>query len=442
METSLHFTPATGWLNDPNGLIEHRGLHHFFFQHNPHELVMRDMCWGHASSPDLLTWTEHPLALTPGPAGSYDEGGCWSGCAVEAADGVVIVYSANKDGIQLPCLARALDDELITWRKDAANPVIDHRPPVDGMTDMRDHSVRWDGRQWRQVLAGGAAGEGMLLGYSSTDLVHWSWDGIVLRASDAGLIGQVWECPDVFELDGQVVAVISVMGRGRSPVIWVTGTLDGPRIVPLRWGLVDYGDRLYAPQSYSDHRGRRIMFGWLQTQRDPADLGQANLGVASLPRILSVVDGRLDQRPAVEIQARRGEAEKFSFVGGEATLAVPIAAVSALEVQLSCESGDDLLGLTVEFEDQAGHRLPVDLAVFSTPEPFLVPDERLPGRRAPLSTTIIFDAGIVEVFLDDGRAAALSDARLVDVGHLRITRAGAGPVDVTVWPLTAPAGTG
>jgi hypothetical protein len=36
---------------------------------------------------------------------------------------------------------------------------------------MRDHSVRWDGERWRQVVAGGASGVGMLFAYSSDDLV-------------------------------------------------------------------------------------------------------------------------------------------------------------------------------------------------------------------------------------------------------------------------------
>jgi beta-fructofuranosidase len=435
VKTSLHFTPAIGWLNDPNGLIEHHGLHHLFYQHNPHELAMRDMCWGHATSPDLLTWTEHPVALVPGPPGSYDQDGCWSGCAIHDGEGVVIVYSANNAGVQLPSLARPLDDDLITWRKAPENPVIARRPPVDGITEMRDHSVRWDGDQWRQVLAGGAGREGMLFGYSSSDLVHWSWDGIVLRAGDADLIGQVWECPDVFEVDGHVIAVISVVNRDRPTVIWVVGTLDGAQILPQRWGLVDHGDRFYAPQSYSDQTGRRIMFGWLKTQDDPAAVGQASLGVASLPRILSVVDGHLDQHPAIEIQQRRGEAEKLSLSDPEAALSIPLPLVAAIEVEVACESSADLLRLVVGFDDEADHHMAVDLNMFSTRERSGDRDGPLPFRRQPLRATIIFDAGIVEVFLDDGRVAAVSDARVGDVGRLRVTRAGKGPVDVTVWPL-------
>ena len=31
----IHFTPASGWINDPNGLIYHKGVYHLYYQYNP-----------------------------------------------------------------------------------------------------------------------------------------------------------------------------------------------------------------------------------------------------------------------------------------------------------------------------------------------------------------------------------------------------------------------
>ena len=31
----FHIAPKTGWLNDPNGLCQFRGVYHAFFQFNP-----------------------------------------------------------------------------------------------------------------------------------------------------------------------------------------------------------------------------------------------------------------------------------------------------------------------------------------------------------------------------------------------------------------------
>lgn len=35
----LHFSPPSGWMNDPNGLFYHDGVFHLFCQHNPNDTV-------------------------------------------------------------------------------------------------------------------------------------------------------------------------------------------------------------------------------------------------------------------------------------------------------------------------------------------------------------------------------------------------------------------
>ena len=32
---AYHFSPAKNWMNDPNGLVFHKGIYHLFFQYNP-----------------------------------------------------------------------------------------------------------------------------------------------------------------------------------------------------------------------------------------------------------------------------------------------------------------------------------------------------------------------------------------------------------------------
>jgi sucrose-6-phosphate hydrolase SacC (GH32 family) len=70
----FHFTPAKGWMNDPNGMIFLNGQYHLFFQHYPDSTVWGPMHWGHATSSDLVQWKEQPIALYPDSIGMIFSG--------------------------------------------------------------------------------------------------------------------------------------------------------------------------------------------------------------------------------------------------------------------------------------------------------------------------------------------------------------------------------
>ena len=59
----FHFTPATNWMNDPNGMVYYEGEYHLFYQYNPFGDKWGHMSWGHAVSDDLVTWDERPVAI-------------------------------------------------------------------------------------------------------------------------------------------------------------------------------------------------------------------------------------------------------------------------------------------------------------------------------------------------------------------------------------------
>ena len=66
---NFHFTPKTGWMNDPNGLYYKDGVYHLFFQYYPQGNKWGPMHWGHATSKDLIKWDEQPIALYPDELG-------------------------------------------------------------------------------------------------------------------------------------------------------------------------------------------------------------------------------------------------------------------------------------------------------------------------------------------------------------------------------------
>ncbi len=54
-----HFTPARGFMNDPNGLYFDGREYHMFFQLNPFGLGHGNTHWGHARRADLLRQRRH-----------------------------------------------------------------------------------------------------------------------------------------------------------------------------------------------------------------------------------------------------------------------------------------------------------------------------------------------------------------------------------------------
>ena len=333
----FHFVSPGGWLNDPNGLTHWEGTYHLFYQYNPTSALHSRIHWGHATSPDLVTWTDRPIALTPGDDGP-DRDGCWSGVLVDD-DGIpTIIYSGRHDERELACLATGSAD-LDTWVKDPGNPVIPAAPEGLELTAYRDHCVwREDGR-WRQLVGSGIAGRGgTALLYDSADLRAWDLVGpLVTGDATTGTVeagdwtGTMWECVDLFRpplddaqsaddaepaarvegADPVDVLVFSAWDSGVThyPLYW-TGHYRGDTFEPRELHRLDYGGRyFYAPQSFRDESGRRLVFAWLQEGRtDEAMVAAGWSGVMSLPRVLTLgADGALVQAPAPEVAALRSD---------------------------------------------------------------------------------------------------------------------------------------
>ena len=308
-----HVTAPQGWLNDPNGVIKVGETFHLFYQHNPDEAVWSNIHWGHVASTDLVHWQPLPIALAPTPGGP-DGDGCWSGCSVIGPDGPVVLYTARDGERETVCLAHG-DAALRTWRKDPRNPVL-AAPAALPLSDFRDPRVWREADGWRMVIGVGLErGPGAVLLYRSSDLYGWELVGPILEGDESS-IGQVWECPDVFSLDGRGVLIYSVT-PGPESTQYVTGDWDGRSFRVVGHGLMDQGPYFYAAQTLADQVAeapgsegaeRRIVWGWLREGRTVEAQRQAGWsGAMSLPRLVSLDEqGRLLMNPVPELEALRG----------------------------------------------------------------------------------------------------------------------------------------
>lgn len=334
----FHFSSRSGWMNDPNGSFYYRGQYHLFYQHNPHGLAWDTMHWGHAVSPDLVHWTQKPVALEPG----VHAGNLWSGNGIVDTRNVTGLRSGPDDPILLfsgtngVVVHYSLDGARTFQTFDRGREVID-----TGDVESRDPKVFWHAPTQRWVLVLWVAG-GVNL-YSSTDLLRWEFRSRFTA-------DWLFECPDMFQLpvDGNPASQRWVLAGARNNA-YVLGDFDGTTFTPTS-GVQrqDFGggaaeSPFYASQTFTgDPAGRVVQTAWQGGNRGGTWTGNlsfpAQLGLRTFP------DGiRLTRDPIGELATLRRD--PYSL--GAQTLrpgANPLASLRADTYELTAEF--DLAGAT------------------------------------------------------------------------------------------------
>lgn len=305
----FHMMPPANWMNDPNGPIYYKGEFHLFYQYNPAGAFWGDMHWGHAVSKDMIHWEHLPIALAPSEY--YDKDGVFSGCVVINETVPTIIYTGIpnlKKGIEVQCVATSKN--MITWEKSNENPIIEAPPEELETTGFRDPFV-WEEKDcWYMVLGSGIKGVGgTVLLYRSNNLTEWEYVNPIYIGENKEL-KDMWECPNFFKLEDKYVLIVSPYGK----VVYWVGKYENYQFVPEKKGYVDLGDSYYAPNSFIDDKGRRIIWGWLKEQRNEEVQKAAEWsGVMSIPRELFLRnDGNLGMKPVEELKDIRGKHEYLS----------------------------------------------------------------------------------------------------------------------------------
>ena len=457
-----HFTPPSGWMNDPNGMVYHDGVYHLFYQYYPDDLKWGPMHWGHATSSDLVKWEHQPIALFPDDKGYIFSGSCvvdkgnTSGLGSNGKDPLIAIFTyhdmdaekAGEEDYESQGIAYSNDGGK-TWEKYAGNPVL----PNQGIKDFRDPKVRWDDKtaRWTMTLAV----KDHIEFYSSPNLIDWTY--LSRYGDDSPVKGGVWECPELMPMrvveTGEIryVLIVSINPGGPnsgSATFYYVGDWDGttftaspqPSYAPReleRW--LDYGRDNYAAVTFANAPDdRTILIGWMSNweyaQDVPADQFRSAMTV---PRDLTLHETdfgyRLHQGPVPELKTLRGASASLPdrFEPGTTTIDLPTGgAPGCYELELDLELLSSSTEIYFDLTNEAGNKffrfgwstlIYGDERMFFTDRrssgltdfsPKFAPETTTAGVRwsnnSVLKLRVLTDRTSAEVFFDDG-ATAMTD---------------------------------
>lgn len=261
--------------------------YHLFFLyasralHDPEDRHYRASV-GHAVSTDLVSWKRVADAIVRGEADDFDALATWTGSTVRREDGTwFLFYTGSRlgdDGRNVQRIGFATSDDLYTWHKNPANPILEsdgdryerlpHTPWHDEA--FRDPWVFADpaGDGWHMYVTARATegpvnGRGVVAHAVSHDLEHWELRAPVSAPTDDGF-GQL-EVTQVEEVDGRPVLLFSCMPaqatdavRARYPrgAVWAVAadSVLGPFDIASATPLTD--DDLYVGRLIRGRDGR------------------------------------------------------------------------------------------------------------------------------------------------------------------------------------------
>lgn len=253
LRPTIHFSADYGWLNDPNGLVYHKGIYHLFYQINPIDTDFGSMHWGHATSTDLIRWKDGEIALYPDDMGTMFSGSGFidkKNATGLSPDGetMLLFYTAAAEHTRTSkgkkftqCLAYSTDNGK-TVTKYEKNPIVENFH-----LGNRDPKVVWCEELDCYIMA-------IFLGdkqfyyrlLESKNLIDWTpMQDILIREG-------VEECPDLYPLDCDGVRKWVFAGANDTYMLGHFDKETRRLVFDTEPKTLHYGNASFAGQTFSN----------------------------------------------------------------------------------------------------------------------------------------------------------------------------------------------
>lgn len=316
-----HIQPVTGLLNDPNGFSYFNGKWHLFYQWFPFGAAHGMKHWYHVTSDDLVHWKNEGLALKPELL--YENYGCYSGSGLVDNDVLWLAYTGNSKDYEMnrhPYQLLAKMDKPGRITK-CDRPII---YPLDACTEhQRDPKLfEHEGKYYILLGAQNPEGKGVFLLFES-EQVNEGWHLLgELKVRGYEDFGFMVECPDIEKVGNKWLLLFSPQGLEAEGSrflqkynnVYFIGDLDIENLEFIPDGPfeeLDGGFEFYAAQCacQTQFKNAAVMIGWFGAPDYtwPVTDEEEWACLLSMPRILTIENGKLKQRPVAEMENIRKE---------------------------------------------------------------------------------------------------------------------------------------
>ncbi|XP_063380624.1 sucrose-6-phosphate hydrolase-like [Cydia fagiglandana] len=315
----FHISSPVGWLRDPAAFIYFKNQYHIFYEYHPNNGAWGAVNWGHVVSSNLVDWAHYPPALVP--KDYYEKQGCLAGSAIIHDRYLTLFYTGyalrNSKSWQTQNVAISTDG--IIFQKYLYNPVI--REDLHGVGNFRNPKV-WRHRNNTYMMLGTTSREqlGRLELYTSVDMNVWTFNKTL--AESYGDMGFMWENPDMIDMDGMDVLILSVQGiqadcfrfKNMYQSGYIVGHFEYEKLAfenmelsTATFNELDHGHDFYGVKTTIGPDGRRLLIAGLGM----SSLAESRHGWANMLTLVREIQlnkkGEILMTPVREVKQLRRE---------------------------------------------------------------------------------------------------------------------------------------